>query len=150
MSIQGSITYNGSFSSSLTVIKVQIYENTQFLYHEPQFNEDYNQNGSNPDQSNSEVFNATNLELHVGDGIVYQPDAPSDLKVISQAPGVPLGKTKSYAYDPQNGAEAVIYMIENGIDGRKSVITQTQAPYFGTDTIRNLLGPPRNGFMLPA
>ena len=126
MSIQRSVNYSGSFSSSLTVIKVQIYENTQFLYHEnSRFEEDYIQNGSYPDQSNPEIFNVTDPDLHLGDGVVYQSDAPSDLKVISWAPGVPLGKTKAYAYDPLNGGNAVIYMIENGIDGRDSVITQS-------------------------
>ena len=126
------MTYPGSFSSLLTVIEVQIYENTQFLYHEGSgFEDDHNQNGSNAKQSDSEVLNISNPDLHVGDGIVYQSDAPSDLKVISWAPGVPLGKTKAYAYDPLNGGEAVIYMIENGIDGRDSVITQVEAQDFG-------------------
>ena len=126
------MSYSGSFSSSLTVIKVQIYQNTQFLYHEnSQFEDDYNQNGSIPNQSKSEVFNVTNLDLRLGDGVVYQSDAPSDLKVISWAPGVPLGKTKAYAFDPLNGGKAIIYMIENGIDGRDSVITQNQVQGFG-------------------
>ena len=125
VSIRRSVTYHGSFSSSLTIIKVQIYENTQFLYHEnSRFEEHYSQNGSYPDQSSPEVLNVTTPDLNLGDGVVYQTDAPSDLKVISWAPGVPLGKTKAYAYDPLNGGKAVIYMIENGIDGRDSVITQ--------------------------
>ena len=124
--IQRLVAHSGSLSSSLTVIQVQIYENTQFLYHEGSgFEDDHNVNGSSPDPSVSEVMNTTNLDLHVGDGIVYQSDAPSDLKVISWAPGVPLAKTKAYAFDPRNGGNAVIYMIENGIDGRDSVITQT-------------------------
>ena len=126
------MNYSASLSSSLTVIKVQIYENTQFLYYEnSQLEDAYNQNGSNPDQSKSDVFNVTNLDLRLGDGVVYQSDAPPDLKVISWAPGVPLGKTKAYAYDPLNGGEAVIYMIENGIDGRDSVITPNQVQGFG-------------------
>ena len=126
------MNYSGSFSPWLIVIEVQIYENTQFLYHEGSgFEDDHNQNVSYPDPSNSEVLNATNPDLHVGDGIVYQPDAPSDLKVISWAPGVPLGKTKAYAFDPRNGGKAVIYIIENGIDGRDSVIAQIQAQDFG-------------------
>ena len=145
------MTYHGSFSPSLTVIEVQIYENTQFLYHEgSQFEDDHIQNGSNPDQSSPEVLSFTNPALNERDGIVYQSDAPSDLKVISWAPGVPLGKTKAYAFDPRNGGKAVIYMIENGIDGRDSVITQLQAQDSTTDIIRNSFGPPRNGFMLLA
>ncbi|CAF9934669.1 MAG: hypothetical protein ALECFALPRED_006056 [Alectoria fallacina] len=73
---------------------------------------------SDPDQSLSEISNGTKLRPGLGAETIYQLNAPSDLKVVSWAPGVLLGKTKSYAYDPENGGEAIIYIIENGIDKR--------------------------------
>ena len=76
---------------------------------------------SDPEQSLLEISNGTKLGPGLGAETIYQLDAPSDLKMVSWAPGVPLGETKSYAYDPENGGEAIIYIIENGIDKRNRV-----------------------------
>lgn len=104
--------------------RVQIYENTQFLYHpDLQFSQTSNQSMPEPDLSPSEISNGTNMGLGLGSGTIYQPDAPSDLKVVSWASGVPWSKTKSYAYDPAKGDKAIIYIIANGIDGRSREFT---------------------------
>ena len=105
-------------------MKTQVFEDTQLFYHEDlQISENHNQNVSHPDQFLSEITKGADLGLGLGAETVYQSDAPSDLKVVSWSPNVPLGKTKSYAYDPEGGGEAVVYIIENGIDSRKHVIT---------------------------
>ncbi len=104
--------------------KAHIYEDTQLFYHEglPHL-KDQNQNQSHPDRSLSQISERTDLGLGAGVGTIYQTDASSDLRVVSWAPNVPLDKTRSYAYDPEGGGEAVIYIIENGIDGRNPVIS---------------------------
>ena len=75
------------------------------------------------DQSSPNESSSKEMGFDVGARTIFQKDAPSDLEVVSWAPEVPLGKTKAYAYNPESGGEAVIYLIENGIDGRKPVIT---------------------------
>ena len=105
-------------------VKAQIHANTQFLYHEElQLLHENNLSESKPTRFGSEISNGTNVEFDLRAGTIYQSDAPSDLKVVSWAPRSSLGKTKSYAYSPENGKEAIIYIIENGIDGRNRVIT---------------------------
>ena len=110
----------------LTSLKAQVYENTQFLYHEGlSFSQNMNLNSSEPDHFPSQMLNETNEGTDLGAGPIFEPDAPADLKVVSWAPRAPLGKTNSYAYNPENGRQAIIYIIENGIDGRNRVITYT-------------------------
>lgn len=105
-------------------LKAQIHENTQLLYHEDlQLSRNHDQNVSDPNQFLPELSNGTTVRPDLGAATIYQVDAPSDLKVVSWAPDVSFGRTRSYAYDPENGGEAIIYVIENGIDGRNSVIT---------------------------
>ena len=77
-----------------------------------------------PDRSLSDISEGTDGGFRAGAGTIYQEDAPLDLRVVSWAPNMPLGKTRSYAFDPEGGGEAVIYIIENGIDGRNPVIFQ--------------------------
>lgn len=107
--------------------KAQILEDAQLLYHEDlQLSQSHNQNVSEVDNPLSEIFNGTNIGLALGAGTIYQKDAPSDLKVVSWAPNLPSGKIESYAYDPEGGGEATIYIIENGIDGRNTVMAVDQ------------------------
>lgn len=105
-------------------IKVQIHENTKFLYYpDLQFSRNHNQSTEDPFRVLSQFSNATNVGLGQGSETIYQTDASSDLKVISWASGVPWSKTKSYAYDPANGEKAIIYIVANGIDGSSRVLT---------------------------
>lgn len=50
--------------------------------------------------------------------IVYQEDAPKDLKVVSWAEGKDFddNNLKYYAYDKTGGQDSVMYILENGID----------------------------------
>lgn len=41
--------------------------------------------------------------------------------MVSGAPDHPSRKLTSYAYDPEGGGQATVYLIENGIDGRNRV-----------------------------
>ena len=104
--------------------KVQIHENTQFLYHEDlSLAPPLAQNVSDLELSLSENINETDIDSSLVSGTLFQPDAPPDLRVVSWAPGVPFGKSKSYAYDAESSGESVIYLIENGIDERSRVNT---------------------------
>ena len=103
--------------------KAQILENTQFLYHEDlSLSQNRKDNISDHVQSLAVTSNGTDAEIDLDAEIIYQRDAPSDLKMVSWAPGHPSGKFTSYAYDPEGGGQATIYLIENGIDGRNRVI----------------------------
>lgn len=110
-----------AISPSLMTLKAQILENTQLLYHIDLQSE--SQNASDSNLFPSESLDEIKLGPSLGAGTIYQRDAPPDLKVVSWAPDVPLGKSKSYAYNPENGEGAIIYIIENGIDGRNRVMT---------------------------
>ena len=113
--------------------KAQIHEDTQLLYHEDlQLSQSPNQNASELDHSLSDNFNGTNFSFDLSATTIYQRDAPSDLKVVSWAPDLRSGKIESYAYDPEGGGEATIYIIENGIDGRNTVmaIDQLTSKYY--------------------
>lgn len=102
--------------------KAQIFENTQFLYHENlSLSQNRKDNIPDRDQSLAVTSNGTGAEIGIGAGIIYQRDAPSDLKMVSWAPDHPSRKLTSYAYDSEGGGQATIYLIENGIDGRNSV-----------------------------
>ena len=50
--------------------------------------------------------------------IVYQDDAPTDLKVVSWAEGRDFDddSLKYYAYDKAGGQNSVLYVVENGVD----------------------------------
>ena len=107
----------------LTCTKAQILENTQLLYHED-LSLSQDSNGTISDRYQTSVFsNVTDIGNNLGAETIYQMDAPSDLKVVSWAPNLPSRIPKSYAYDPEGGGEATIYLIENGIDGGNRVIT---------------------------
>lgn len=94
-----------------------------FLYHDDlSLSQDGNETISERDQSSSFDPNITDVRINLGAETVYQIDAPSDLKVVSWAPNLPSRIPKSYAYDPEGGGEATIYLIENGIDGASRVI----------------------------
>ena len=57
--------------------------------------------------------------LNIGNSnIVYQEDAPKDLKVVSWAEGKDFEdkNLKYYAYDKTGGQDSVLYVVENGID----------------------------------
>ena len=104
------------------MVKTQVHENAQFLYHEDiPLSENHDLNMSDPAQSLPGTLNGTIVKSGVGTGTVYQTDAPQDLKVISWAPGVPLGKVRTFAYSSEGGGGSVVYVIENGIDGRSRV-----------------------------
>ena len=106
--------------------KAQVHENAPFLYHEDfRQSENPNQNASEPVQPlwPSIIHNGASVDSGLGAETIYQSDAPSDLKVVSWAPGVPFDRTKAYAYDPGNGGDSIIYVIENGIDGHNRVTT---------------------------
>ena len=107
----------------LTNTKPQVHENRQILYRAgPRLPQTLDQDVSDPEGSLSAVHNKTDVNSGLSAGTIYQNDAPSDLKVVSWAPRVPFGKTKSYAYDPGSG-QSVIYLIENGVDGSNRVNT---------------------------
>ena len=102
----------------------QIHENKQFLYHEDLVGQTQNlsQNGSRPGMSPFALSNGVNLDSDISAArTVYQSDAPSDLKVVSWAPSVPFLKSKSYAYEPADGGQSSLYIIENGIVGSNRV-----------------------------
>ena len=61
------------------------------------------------------------MALDLGIGTIYQPDAPLDLKVVSWPRAKSFRDMKSYAYDAESGAEAIIYIIGNRINARSSV-----------------------------
>ena len=93
------------------------------MYHEDvSLSQSPDQNVSDPAQSSFGIFNGTSVESGVDAGIIYQSDAPLDLKVISWAPGVPLGKSRTYAYKSETVGKTDVYIIENGIDGRNRVM----------------------------
>ena len=50
--------------------------------------------------------------------IVYQDDAPTDLKVVSWAKGRDFddNSLRYYAYDKTGGQNSVLYVVENGVD----------------------------------
>lgn len=105
----------------LTCTKAQILENTLLLYHDDlSLSQDSNETISDRDQFSSVISNFTDVGINLGAETIYQIDAPSDLKVVSWASS---RKPKAYAYDPEAGEEATIYLIENGIDGGNRVIS---------------------------
>lgn len=108
--------------------KAQVQENTQFLYHEdlglPQ---NHDQKASGLELSLAENPNGTDAVSGLFPGVVYQRDAPSDLRVVSWAPRVPFGSSKSYAYDAESNGQSIIYLIENGIDERSRVTARDSA-----------------------
>ena len=58
--------------------------------------------------------------------IIYQEDAPPDLKVVSWPKDKDLGNSdflKYYAYDKNGGQSSIIYVVENGIDPKNEVST---------------------------
>ena len=104
--------------------KPQVHQNWQFLYHEDLFGlpQNLSQNVSRPELSLGTPRDGINVETGISAArTVYQSDAPSDLKVVSWAPDVPFRRSKSYAYDPASGAESIVYVIENGIEGANRV-----------------------------
>ena len=58
-----------------------------------------------------------NLDID-NSNIVYQDDAPTDLKIVSWAEGEDFddNNLKYYAYDKTGGRDSVLYVLENGID----------------------------------
>ena len=108
----------------LTSLEASVYENAQFLYHEdPGLLQNDNQNVSDTVEPLSETAEKSMKDHYLAGETVYQANAPVDLKVVSWAPGLPLERTRSYAYDSAGGAESGIYIIENGIDARNRVCT---------------------------
>ena len=130
------------------MVKAQVYENAQFLYHEDALpSQTRNQNVSDSVQTLPDIFNGTRT-FGVNTGTIYQSDAPPDLKVISWAPGVPLRKSRTFAYKSENVGKTTVYIIENGIDGRNRVIKGCAMVLQGrdiTDKIRNSFGPLHTG-----
>ena len=58
--------------------------------------------------------------------IIYQEDAPLDLKVVSWPQGKDFDDSdylKYYAYDKNGGQNSILYIVENGIDPRNEVST---------------------------
>lgn len=119
-----SITRNGLETPLLMKTKAQVQENTQFLFYEDLgLSQNHDQKASGPELSLSEDLNGTNAVSGPFSGVVYQHNAPSDLRVVSWAPRVPFGSVKSYAYDAESIEQSIIYLIENGIDERSRVTT---------------------------
>lgn len=109
-----------------------MYENAQFLYHDDfRLSQNDNQNVSDTVEPLSEASEKSSEDHYLGGETIYQTNAPADLKVVSWAPGLPFEKTRSYAYDSMSGAESVIYIIENGIDGRNRVCTERTIREYG-------------------
>ena len=96
--------------------------------------------------------NGTSVYTGLSARTIYQSDAPSDLKVVSWAPGVPFRKTtKSYAYDTASGEKSVVYVIENGIQGDDRVNNENiSTARIVVDAVRNSFGHHHTGFMRPA
>lgn len=58
--------------------------------------------------------------------IIYQEDAPPDLKVVSWSERKYFDDSdflKYYAYDKNGGRDSVLYVVENGIDPGNEVST---------------------------
>ena len=58
--------------------------------------------------------------------IIYQEDAPPDLKVVSWSERKYFDDSdflKYYAYDKNGGQNSVLYVVENGIDPENEVST---------------------------
>ena len=136
----------------LTKKKPQIHENRQLLYHEDlALPHDLSQNLSYPESSPAALLNQTGVDSGLNAETIYQSDAPPDLRVVSWARGVPFGNTRAYAFDPASGQQSVIYIIENGIDGRNRVNTQDQPSARATpNATRNFYGHLQTGCMHPA
>ena len=68
-----------------------------------------------PDSFAHDVSGNSNID---NSNIVYQDDAPTDLKVVSWAEGKDYddNSLKYYAYDKTGGQDSVLYVVENGID----------------------------------
>ena len=75
---------------------------------------------------NLAAFNVSG-ELNIDNSdIVYQKNAPPDLKVVSWRDDKALHDSdflKYYAYDKNGGQNSVIYIVENGIDPENEVST---------------------------
>ena len=75
---------------------------------------------------NSAAYNVSGkLNIDSSD-IIYQEDAPPDLKVVSWPDDRDLDNSdflKYYAYDKNGGQSSVIYVVENGIDPENEVST---------------------------
>ena len=75
-----------------------------------------NLKASNLDAFPSNVSNSDNSKLGKPSDLVYQIDAPPDLKVVSWPIASSLVDLKYYTYDKNGGQNSVIYVVENGID----------------------------------
>ncbi len=78
---------------------------------------------STPNSSAHKVSGYLNINEH---DIIYQEDAPPDLKVVSWPDGKDFDDSdflKYYAYDKSGGQSSVLYIIEDGINPQHEVST---------------------------
>lgn len=77
-------------------------------------------NASIPDSFAHNVSGKLNID---NPNIVYQDDAPTDLKVVSWAEGKDFddNNLNYYAYDKTGGQDSVLYVLENGVDLNNNV-----------------------------
>ena len=83
-------------------------------------------NTSNLDFSSPNISNSDSLSLEKPSDLVYQFDAPPDLKTVSWPRDRSLTDLKYYTYDRGGGQNAVIYVLENGIDPQNTVRVLSQ------------------------
>ena len=78
---------------------------------------------STPDSSAYNVSGKLDID---NSNIIYQEDAPPDLRVVSWPKGKDFDDSeflKYYAYDKNGGQNSVLYIVENGIDPGNEVST---------------------------
>ena len=88
--------------------KAEVYKNVVVA-------EKQTMNASNPDSFAHNVSGSLDFD---NTNIVYQDDAPTDLKVVSWAEGKDFddNNPRYYAYDKTGGRDSVLYIAENGAD----------------------------------
>ena len=67
-------------------------------------------------------FSEASGTFEAREGTAYQKDPPKDLKVVSWPPGKQDQDLNYYAYERSGGKNVMLYVIEEGIDLRNSVI----------------------------
>ena len=75
---------------------------------------------------NSSAYNVSETLNIDNSYIIYQEDAPPDLKVVSWPKGNHFddsGFLKYYAYDRNGGQNSLLYIVERGIDSENEVST---------------------------
>ena len=98
------------------MVKAEVYKNAVVAQRQMKY-------ASTPESAAYNVSGKLNIDIS---DIIYQEDAPPDLKVVSWPNKKELNNShflKYYAYDKNGGQSSVIYVVENGIDPKNDVST---------------------------